>query len=71
MIGKYPQELIRRSKATGKTERWLLKEDVLGLIDESVDWYKTSIKSMGIGEARRFCVDFKKHLEELKARIKG
>ena len=58
MIGKYPQELIRRSKATGKTERWLLKEDVLGLIDFQLE----------------YCVLLsteKRILNKLKARIKG
>ena len=42
------------------------REDIIKLIDESTEWYKVKIKSMGIGEARRFCVEFKKHLYELK-----
>ena len=42
---------------------------IIKLINESVDWYKVKMKTMGIGEAKRFCNEFKKCLEELEKKI--
>ena len=47
------------------------KLEILNFIENEIKEHKVKIKSMGFGESRRFCVEWKSALENLLKKLEG